>query len=175
MNGNKHLYLVILAILSFSLIYWFIPEEPEAGSFASYDGITLSDVSGQQFKLTGQLTEKPIMFVFWSVTCGTCIEEMPFICKLHSELSDKVTIIGIHPPGFPIKKIQKFVKKRKPPLPYMLAIDVNGTLIKNYEITVLPRIVLLNRQGKILYDHLGYTPEPSKEGEVKNAINAALL
>ncbi len=175
MSANKHLYLIILALLSFSLIYFFIPEEPKSDTLASYDGIVLSDIQGQQFKLTGQLTEKPIMFVFWSVTCGTCIEEMPFISKLHDEMSDKVTIIGIHPPKFPIKKIQKFVKRRKPPLPYMLAIDVNGTLIKNYEITVMPRIVLLNRQGKVLYDHLGYSPEPNKEGEVKNAIVSALL
>ena len=90
----------------------------------------------------------------------------------NKELSNKVTVIGIHPPGFPIKKIQKFVRRYKPAIPYMLAIDLDKNLIKTHSITVLPRIVLVNRYGKVLYDHLGYAQE--KEGEVKNAISALL-
>ena len=64
---DKYFYLVILALLSSLLLYVFIPDSQDAGTFASYEGIALSDISGQQFKLTGQFTEKPILFVFWSI------------------------------------------------------------------------------------------------------------
>jgi thiol-disulfide isomerase/thioredoxin len=170
MNRN-HVILLIIALLSFLLINVFIPNS-EPGGISSLEGVTLANLSGQKFKLAGQFTERPLLLVFWSVTCGTCIEEIPFLIKLHEELKNRVTIIGIHPPGFPVKKIQKFVKKYPQPIPYLLALDELSSLIKSYSVTVLPRTILIDRHGKILYDHLGYSPE--KEKEIENAIKAKL-
>lgn len=164
MNRN-HAILLFLALLSFPLIYLFIPDT-QPGSISSLEGVTLSNVSGQKFKLAGQFTEKPILLVFWSVTCGTCIEEIPFLIKLHEELKNKLTIIGIHPPGFPVQKIQKFIRKYQQPIPYLLAIDNQSSLIKSYNVTVLPRTLLIDRHGKVLYEHLGYSPDNEKEIEV---------
>lgn len=170
MNRN-HAILLLLAILSFPLIYLFIPDS-EPGSISSLEGVTLSNISGQQFRLAGQFTEKPMLLVFWSVTCGTCIEEIPFIIKLHETLQTKITIIGIHPPGFPVKKIQRFVKKFPQQIPYLLAVDDQSTLIKSYNVSVLPRTLLINKQGKVLFDHLGYAPE--NEQEIEHAITSQL-
>jgi len=170
MNRNQ-MILLLLAIFSFPLIYLFIPDS-EPGSLSSLEGVALSNFSGQKFRLAGQFVEKPILFVFWSVTCGTCIEEIPFIIRLHEELKNKMTIIGIHPPGYPVAKIQRFVKKYPQQIPYMLAVDEQSTLIKTYNITVLPRTVLVNRQGRVLYDHLGYAPENEKE--IEDAIKSNL-
>ncbi|HNX75003.1 MAG TPA: TlpA disulfide reductase family protein [Candidatus Rifleibacterium sp.] len=170
MNRN-HAVLLIIALLSFLLILVFIPDSTP-DSISSLEGVTLSNLNGQQFRLAGQFTEKPMLIVFWSVTCGTCIEEIPFIIRLNESLQGKLTIIGIHPPGFPIKKIQKFVKKFPQPIPYLIAIDDQSSLIRNYNVSVLPRTLLLNRQGRVLYDHLGYSPE--NEQEIESAINAQL-
>lgn len=170
MNRN-HIILFIIAALSFLLIYFFIPES-QPGSISSLEGVTLANFSGQKFRLAGQFTEKPILLVFWSVTCGTCIEEIPFIIRLHEELKNRLTIIGIHPPGFPPKKIQRFIKKYPQNIPYLLALDEQSSLIKSYQVTVLPRTVLINRQGQVLYDHLGYAPE--KEKEIELAIKSKL-
>lgn len=170
MNRN-HAVLLIIAALSFLLILVFIPDSTP-DSISSLEGVTLSNLNGQQFRLAGQFTEKPMLIVFWSVTCGTCIEEIPFIIRLNETMQGKLTIIGIHPPGFPIKKIQKFVKKFPQPIPYLIAIDDQSSLIRNYNVSVLPRTLLLNRQGQVLYDHLGYSPENEKE--IESAINAQL-
>jgi thiol-disulfide isomerase/thioredoxin len=164
----KHLVLLLLAGLSFSLVYFFAPETRDTSALTSLAGVTISNMSGQEFKLASQFTEKPVLFVFWSVTCGTCIEEIPFITALYEELADKMTIIGVHPAGFPQNRIQNFLRRYKKNIPYTLVIDSEGELTKAYDITVLPRLVMVNRQGKILYDHLGYTYD--NEGEVKNAI-----
>jgi len=170
MNRN-HAVLLILAVLSILLIQVFIPDS-EPGSISSLEGVMLSNLNGQKFRLAGQFTEKPLLLVFWSVTCGTCIEEIPFIIRLHEALQTRVNIIGIHPPGFPLKKIQRFVKKFPQQIPYMIAVDDMGGMIKSYNVSVLPRTLLLNRQSKVLYDHLGYAPENEKE--IENAINAQL-
>ena len=170
--SHNHSALIIIAIISCFFIYFLIPEEKK-DSISSLEGVTLTAVNGQQFRLAGQFTEKPLLLVFWSTTCGSCIEEIPFICKLHEALKDKITIIGVHQyaPNFPIKKIQKFVKKFKPAIPYMIAIDSQETLSKTYKISILPRTLLVDRNGKVVYDHLGYSPDNEKE--VTDAINAA--
>ena len=170
--SHNHSLLIIIAIISCFFIYFLIPEEKK-DSISSLEGVTLTAINGQQFRLAGQFTEKPIMLVFWSTTCGSCIEEIPFISKLHESIKDKITIIGIHQnaPNSPLKKIQKFVKKFKPAIPYMIAIDTQDTLSKNYKITILPRTLLIDRNGKVIYDHLGYSPDQEKE--VTDAINAA--
>ncbi len=170
MNRN-HAILLILAVLSFLLINVFIPDS-EPGSISSLEGVTLSNLGGQQFRLAGQFTERPMLLVFWSVTCGTCIEEIPFIIRLHESLQGRINVIGIHPPGFPLKKIQRFVKKFPQPIPYLIAVDDQGTLIRTYNVSVLPRTVLISRQGKVLYDHLGYAPENEKE--IEDALKAKL-
>ncbi|MGI6446104.1 MAG: Thiol-disulfide oxidoreductase ResA [bacterium ADurb.Bin157] len=164
----KHIFLLLLAILSFLLVNVFVPKANEPGSISSFEGVILSNMSGHQFRLAGQFAEKPVLFVFWSVTCGTCIEEIPFITSLHKELHDKLTVIGIHPAGYPMKQIKRFLHKHKPAIPYTLAIDSQQTLTKTYNISVLPRLILVNRRGEVLYDHLGYAAE--NEGAVRSAI-----
>ncbi len=170
MNRN-HAILLFIAILTFPLISLFVPDS-EPGTVSSLDGVELSNITGQKFKFSGVFTDKPTMLVFWSITCATCIEEIPFVSMMHQNHSDKLTVIGIHPPGYPLKKVQRFFKRYKPPIPYMVAIDDNSALLQNYQVTVLPRTLLIDRQGQILYDHLGF--EPGKEKEIENEILSKL-
>jgi thiol-disulfide isomerase/thioredoxin len=170
MNRNQAVLLVI-AILTLPLILFFIPEE-KSGSVQSLAGVTLSNTSGEKFKFSGLFAEKKTLLVFWSITCGSCIEEIPFISRLHEKLGDRLNVIGVHPPGYPLQKIQRFVKKFRPAIPYQLAIDDEGGLIKAFDVSILPKTVLIDQRGEVLYAHVGY--EETKEQEVENAIVSKL-
>ena len=170
MNRNQVILLVI-AILTVPLISVFIPDS-EPGRLDSLQGVVLSSVNGEKFKFTGLFADKKIMLVFWSITCGSCIEEIPFVIKLHEKLKDRLTIIGVHPPGFPLLKIQKFLKRFPQPIPYLVAVDDDLKLTKTYEATILPKTVVLNKKGEILYSHIGY--EASLDQEIENAITSKL-
>jgi thiol-disulfide isomerase/thioredoxin len=170
MNRN-HAILLFIAIITFPLISLFIPDN-EPGSFFSLEGVPLSNMNGQKFKLSGMFTDKPTLLVFWSITCASCIEEIPFIARLHEQHKRELTVIGIHPPGYPLKMVQRFMKRYKPPIPYLVAVDDNSTLLQKYKVTVLPKIVLINKHGKVLYEHVGY--EADHEKEVKNEILSKL-
>lgn len=169
MNKNQAFLLFILFI-TLPLIWFFVPQV-EPGSLATLDGVTLSNMNGQKFKFTSQFSEKPILLAFWSVTCGTCIEEIPFLTDLHNNYADRLSIVAIHPPGYPKKQIQRFLHAHKK-IPYMLAIDDDMTILKSFNVSVLPRTTLINRHGKVLYDHLGY--DPDSQEEIKNAILSKL-
>jgi cytochrome c biogenesis protein CcmG, thiol:disulfide interchange protein DsbE len=170
MNRN-HVFLLVIAVLTIPLIALFIPES-KTGTIESLEGVTLSTVDGQKFKLSGIFAEKPLLLVFWSIRCGTCIEEIPFLTRLHQQWRDKLTIIGIHPPGYPIKQIQKFLRQYPEKIPYQLAIDDEQKLLTTYQVSVLPQTVLVNTRGKVLYSHVGYSPE--MEGDMEHAIKSHL-
>ncbi|MFZ2958491.1 MAG: TlpA disulfide reductase family protein [Candidatus Ozemobacteraceae bacterium] len=170
MNRN-HLILLAIAILTVPLLWLFVPKS-EPGSLRSLEGVSLSTVNGEKFKLSSLFAEKPTLLVFWSVTCGSCIEEIPFIIKLHGQLKDRLTIIGVHQAGFPLAKIQKFLKKYPERIPYLLAIDDDQKLTTTFEVGVMPRIILLNRRGEVQFSHLGYAPE--MEAEILHEITSKL-
>jgi len=170
MNRN-HLLLIGMVLLTLPLLWLFVPES-KPGTIRSLDGVTLSNLNGQKFKLSGMMADKKLLLVFWSITCGTCIEEIPFIIRLHEKLGGRLTVVGIHPPGYPLAKVQKFVRKYPQPIPYLLAIDDSLLLSRAYEVTVLPKTVLLDMRGNVLYSHIGY--DPSMEAEIENAISSKL-
>jgi len=170
MNKN-HAVLLFIVLITLPLIYFFVPES-KPGTLHSLEGISLSNLNGQKFKLSSLFTDKKTLLVFWSITCGTCIEEIPFIIKLHEKLKTRLTIIGVHPPGYPLAKVQKFIKKYPQPIPYLLAIDDEMQLSKTYEVSVLPKTVLLDKRGGVLYSHIGY--DTGLDGEIENAIISKL-
>lgn len=170
MNRNQ-IILLIIAVLTVPLISLFIPDT-KSGRLDTLQGVVLSSTNGEKFKFSGLFADKKIMLVFWSVTCGSCIEEIPFVIRLHEKLKDRLTIIGVHPPGFPLPKIQKFIKRFPQPIPYLIAIDDEMKLTRTYEATILPKTVVLNKKGEVLYSHVGY--EPTQDQEIENAITAKL-
>ncbi|RCK80789.1 MAG: hypothetical protein OZSIB_2677 [Candidatus Ozemobacter sibiricus] len=169
--SRNALVLLVIALLTVPLIFLFIPDAPP-GRLDTLQGVMLSTVQGEKFKFSGMFTDKKILLVFWSITCSSCIEEIPFIIRLHEKLKDRLTIIGVHPPGFPLTKVQKFIKRYPQPIPYLLAIDDEMKLIRTYEATILPKTVLLNRKGEVLYAHVGY--EPGQDDEIERAIREKL-
>ena len=163
--------LLFIAVMTLPLITLFIPDEQEEGP-ASLEGVTLQNMQGQNFRFSLQLSEKPVLFVFWSVTCGSCIEEIPFLINMHQKHKNELTIMGIHPPGHPQVIINRFLKTYPEQIPYMLAIDTESKLIQSFNVSVLPRTILVSRRGEILYDHLGF--DKSKAEEIENEIISKL-
>ncbi|MBI3038746.1 TlpA family protein disulfide reductase [bacterium] len=170
MNRN-HAILIIIVLFTAPLIFFLEPKHPN-DSLRTLEGATLSTTTGEKFKLSSLFTNKKVLFVFWSITCGTCIDEIPFVIKLHGKLKEKLTIIGVHPPGSPLSKIQKFVKKFPETIPYLLAIDDELKLTRLFDVTIMPKTVLISEHGDVLYTHLGFDPE--SEQEVENAITSKL-
>lgn len=170
MNRNQTI-LLFIAILTFPLISLFIPDT-KTGTISSLEGVILSTVKGQKFKLASLVSGKPILLVFWSIRCGNCIEEIPFVIQLNKNFQNRLNIIGIHPTGYPLKKIRKFLRKYPEKIPYMIAVDDRMQLCQTYEVTVLPKMVLLNSSGKVLYSHVGY--DKSIEKEIENEISSKI-
>ena len=77
--------------------------------------ISLNFIDGQKIDIYS-LHGKPLLVTFWSITCSTCIKEMPHLVALYNELNkDGFEIIGIAMSYDPPNQVVEFSKRRNVP------------------------------------------------------------
>ncbi|MBI4918138.1 MAG: TlpA family protein disulfide reductase [Acidobacteria bacterium] len=117
---------------------------------------------------------KVLLIDFWSVFCQSCLQEIPFLKKLHERYAAAgLEVVGVNTDFFPKERILKFMEKTGMALPYALVHDRDQSLAKLFSVEALPVLVLIDSAGWIRMVHLGYRPADEKEIEsrVKQACN----
>jgi peroxiredoxin len=125
------------------------------------------DTDGKPFVLAEALKEKPVMLVFWSLFCATCLEELPIIEQEKPKFADKVQILAVNLDEAPRAKTVKGFAKQKG---FTFRILLNkleqkaedGSVVKKefqvdtaFKIKATPALYLVNRDGTIAYGHYG--------------------
>ncbi|MEN0066386.1 MAG: redoxin domain-containing protein [Myxococcota bacterium] len=83
---------------------------------------------------------------FWATWCGPCREAMPELAKLYeAHDNDGLRIVGItdEPKG----KVLNFLKST--PVPYTIALDPNRITAGSYNVTALPTVWVVDREGRV--------------------------
>ena len=106
----------------------------------------------------GGLKGKVVLVDFWTYTCINCIRTFPYIKEWDDKYRDKgLVIIGIHTPEFAFEKklenVQKAVQKYE--LKYAIVQDNNRRTWDNYNNHYWPHKYLIDKNGRIRYDHIG--------------------
>jgi thiol-disulfide isomerase/thioredoxin len=121
---------------------------PMEMKFTAFDGREV-DLS----KLRG----KVVLLDFWGTWCGPCVEELPFIRKLHASYgSQGLEIIGILADGASREKLTSFLEKNEITWPQ----DYDGKVTDNefakkYAVKEFPTIMLLNKEGVVVSNARG--------------------
>jgi peroxiredoxin/outer membrane lipoprotein-sorting protein len=119
---------------------------------------SLQSLDGKIYNLS-DLKGKVVLIDFWATWCGPCREELPSIEKLHKEFSDKgLVVLGINDEDK--EKVQQFVNQQKLTFPTLL--DSGGAVARTYKVNAIPRVILIDKDGKIVKDITGYYPENEK-------------
>lgn len=125
------------------------------------------DPDGAPFVLAEALKEKPVVLVFWSLFCGSCMEELPIIEQEQPKHADKVQFVAVNLDEAPRARNVKQVAKQKGFTFRVLLNKVekkaaDGTVTKKeyqidtaYRIKATPALYLINRDGTIAYGHYG--------------------
>lgn len=126
----------------------------------SSDSISLADLRG-----------KVVLIDFFYKKCAPCGAAIPVLQRMHEKYKDQgLVIIGIDPLDDPVKdEMADFIKKRS--VGYTVVFS-DRELPQRYRVTGYPTLFFINREGKIVKYHEGFSA--SMEEEVEKQIQKML-
>jgi len=97
---------------------------------------------------------KVVYVDFWASWCAPCLNAVPALEKLRSELaSDDFQILAVNVDKKP-KKARKFLAKHS--IGYPSVSDPEGAIPARYGLETMPTSYLIDRQGVVRYVHKGF-------------------
>lgn len=112
----------------------------------------LKTTSGEYFQLSDNVGKKIIVLNFFATWCGPCQEEMPELNRyFNHHSSESFLLIGIDADEKQ-DLVDRFVKDYK--LDFRVGID-DGTIQKQYGVSVFPTTVLIGVDGKVQFYESG--------------------
>ena len=140
------------------------PKAPDPG-FTLMDGTTttLADYEGKSV----------VVVNFWGLRCQNCIEEMPFLERLHNKYGSKVLVIlGVNTDGVPADLLTKFLPQLPVKFSYPIVVDPDFSLADAFQMMAAPLTIVIAKDGTVRYRHEGY--EPSIESTYIDIIEKLL-
>jgi peroxiredoxin len=128
------------------------PAEPPA--------FTLEDASGGMVSLE-DLRGQVVLLNFWAIECKPCLEEMPYLEKLHKKLGDKGLAVVCIDDYDSMKEIRKFLKKH--PYTFKILVDESGTITQKYKTYLLPTTFIIDKDGMAIGKAIGMRKWDSDE------------
>jgi len=148
-------------------------KKPQPGSDAPTFNAPL--LAGGDFDLGPYIGTNAILLDFWSIYCVSCIQEMPKLVDIYNRYKDQgLVAVGVDLDSFGTRRVKKFVKGLDFKVTYPIVIDKRRQVAAKYGVSVLPTTVVIDKDGKVIFYHVGYSPgdEEEIEQKVKEALGA---
>ena len=154
-----------LALLLFILL-------PIYGTAQTVRDFSLENLDGEWMDYNDLKGEQLTIIDFWASWCKPCMKAMPEIEKLYQTFKDDgVNVISINTDGpRSISKVLPLSQTLN--VTYPILSDINNDLTSELNISVLPTMLVVNSDGKIIWRHEGWTS--GDEAKVEQHIKEAL-
>ncbi len=127
---------------------------------------TLPDLDGHPHKLS-ELRGKVVMLDFWATWCGPCRRQMPLVDKLGQELKNKGLVVFAVNQGESAEVARRFLEKNK--YATTALIDQGAEVGRRYQVSGIPTLVIIGRDGKIAVHYVGVHDENALREGLKKA------
>ena len=113
---------------------------------------TLPTLEGGSVSLSS-LRGHVVILEFWATWCGPCRGSLPSLETVYKrERARGVSVLLINQ-GEPVEKIRPWVGRR---FTAPMLLDADGTVGRRYRVQGIPRLFIVDTQGRIVYEHSGY-------------------
>jgi len=141
------------------------PKREDLTGQAAID-FTLPDLNGQSHHLRDHRGQV-VLLDFWATWCGPCRIQMPNVEKLHHEFKDKGLVVYAINQGEGSEKARQYLEKNNYTTTTLL--DQKIEVGKQYKVTGIPTLVVIDREGKIAAHFVGVRPEATLREALKKA------
>ena len=162
----KKILLALAALMVAGLaIFYFLPDNSNAANA----NVVFQDENGK--KLTEKdFTGKPTVYYAWASWCPDCQQELPILNALKEKYGDKVEFVGVAmiSQKEPIENGKKYLKEHSLSLNYYS--DVDSSFQKYHEITEIPTLIFVDKDGKIVKKTAGVLTQEELETYIKEIL-----
>lgn len=133
-----------------------------AGKWLNSEPLTLNGLRG-----------RVVYLEFWTFGCYNCINTLPTVKGFDAKYREKgLTVIGVQSPEFEREKsldnIAKALKKHE--IVYPIVTDNDMRTWEAYGVNAWPTIVILDKQGRIRYTHVGEGAYDTQEKVIRTLL-----
>ncbi|CAA0082331.1 Thiol-disulfide oxidoreductase ResA [Zhongshania aliphaticivorans] len=114
---------------------------------------------------------KLVYLDFWASWCGPCRASFPFMNALVSKYGDSLQVVTVNLDE-DRDDANAFIAEFPPNFPVFY--DPDGNLALKYRVAAMPNSFLFDRNGNLIFTHLGFTKNSPIELEVEIAKALAL-
>ena len=122
--------------------------------------LELPDLSGQPHNI-GDYEGKVLLVNFWASWCQPCLQEMPSMQRLHVKMLGRPFSILAVDVEESKSKVWRFKKLLN--ISFTTLLDSKGTVMKDWDIQILPTSYLVDSEGRIRYGVQGALEWDSEE------------
>lgn len=131
------------------------------------DPINLKTLTGAVWSLEAQ-KGKAVIVNFWASWCGPCNEEAPSLESAYIKLNkNEVEFIAIAVDDTE-KDARNFAKTHG--LTFPIAVDLTGKTADLYRVFGIPQTVIIGRDGRVKYTHIGVITPAIISKELKKIL-----
>ena len=116
---------------------------------------SLPETYGGQVDLS-EFRGRPVLLVFWTTSCGICRRELPLLDRLAPEFRSKgIGVVAIH--LGPKDEARDYLRSNH--IGVTALVDSEGTVGQAYQVSGVPKLVLIGSDGKIKRSTAGMAGE----------------
>ncbi|HJQ67958.1 MAG TPA: cytochrome c biogenesis protein CcdA [Blastocatellia bacterium] len=143
--------------------------DTSSGSFETMPAGTLTLLNGRKLDMAG-LRGKVVLIDFWATWCLPCISEIPIFNELNKQYkAEGLELIAVSLDDQGAEIVKPFLKEH--PMNYTQAIKDEKTA-DNFKVeeAALPVALIVDKQGRIRFRHVGRTEKDVFEAEIKQLL-----
>jgi peroxiredoxin len=162
----------LISFLTICLSLSLLAQNEEEITGKKAPNFKLINLDGKYVELNSVTGNGPILLSFWATWCKPCLEEMAEYNKIYEQFSDSGFVMFAISTDTEksIAKVKPYIKSKDYKFPVLL--DTNSEAARKYYAQQMPYSVLIDKNGNIVYSHLGYMKgdEQKMESLIKDLL-----
>ena len=144
-----------------------------AGTRAQLPSVLLKDMNGKVVDTKDLAKEgRPVLISFFATWCKPCMRELTAIHDLYPDWQElynlHIYIVSVDQ-GQDVQKVKPLVDGKA--WEYDVLLDEDGEFKRAMNVQSIPHSFLLDKEGRIIFNHVGYTDGDEAEVEKKLKVD----